>query len=95
MQLSFFNTIHLSGQPLKEAKEQCSLQEGRILDLMQIGQKMTPIEVWGHYCSLYPPCPVTSIRRAMTCLTDKGLLEKCEEMKEGIYGKPNHTWKKK
>lgn len=95
MQLTFFNTIHLSGEPLKQAKIQASFQEGRILDLMEKGAEMTPCEVWEAYNRYYPNVPLTSIRRAMTCLTEKGLLIKGEKMREGIYGKLNHTWIRK
>ena len=37
--------------------------------------------------------PITSIRRALTNLTDKGLLKKTNEMVMGKYGKKTHTWK--
>lgn len=95
IQLSFFNTIHLSGEELKEARESCSKQEERVLQLFQRYGAMTPFDVEYFYKNFWNHIPITSIRRAMTVLTDKGKLEKLNEMKEGNYGKPNHKWRLK
>ena len=40
-----------------------------------------------------PNSPITSIRRAMTNLTQAKLLIKTDHMVLGQYGKPVHTWK--
>ena len=37
--------------------------------------------------------PITSIRRALTNLTNAGVLEKTNKMVMGRYGKKTHTWK--
>jgi hypothetical protein len=37
-------------------------------------------------------CPITSIRRAMTNLSDNGKLEKTNEFVMGNYGKKEHLW---
>lgn len=91
--MSFFNTINLKGEELKVATQSCSKQEERILELMKNGIAKTPSEVWEKYNKTFSPVPITSIRRAMTCLTEKGKLEKLDEMKEGNYGKKNHKWR--
>ncbi len=46
---------------------------------------------------LYPDngTPLTSIRRAITVLTNKGLLQKTDEQISGVYGKPEYVWKYK
>lgn len=90
----FFNTINLSGNELKVKEEKCNQQEQRILDIMKVGQPVTPLEVSLFYDKLYPPAPITSIRRAMTCLTKKGYLRKLDEMKIEAYGSKNHYWEK-
>jgi len=90
----FFNTIMLYGPELQKAAADCSRQEQRILDLMAKDRNYTPFEIQSLYNRIYPPVPVTSIRRAMTCLTGRGLLRKCDEMRDGEFGKKNHTWKK-
>lgn len=93
MQLDFFNTIHLAGPELVSAKKQTGLQDERVLEIIRKGVKMTPFQVSSEYDKLYNPAPVTSIRRSMTVLTDRGKLEMCDEMVTEKYGKPNHYWK--
>jgi len=93
--ISFYNTINLTGPDLTAAREACNKQEQRILDLMAVGQLYTPFEVRGLYNRIYPACPITSIRRAMTNLTDKGYLIKSDKMKAGEFGKNNYCWIKK
>ena len=36
--------------------------------------------------------PITSIRRAMTNLTDDGMIVKTQETVKGVYGKNEHLW---
>lgn len=95
MQLEFFNTIDLKGTELLNAIDKAQHQERKVLDIMRVYKKLTPFEVSDIYNSLYPAAPVTSIRRSMTVLTDKGFLEMCDEMKKEVYGKPNHYWRLK
>jgi hypothetical protein len=93
MQLSFFNTINPKGEELTQARETLSKQEQRVLQIMRGKESMTPFEVIVTYNRWFKPIPITSIRRCMTVLTEKGRLEKLDEMKEGNYGKPNHKWR--
>ena len=89
----FFNTIHLSGTELKEAKEQTGLQDQRVLEIFRGYGELTPVDCWQAYCCRFPECPLTSIRRSITVLTGKGLLMKLDKMKPGRYGKKNYLWK--
>lgn len=93
MQLEFFNTIDLKGTELAEATNQAQKQDERVLRIFKLYRKMTPFECWNVYNLFFPEAPVTSIRRSMTVLTNKGFLEMCDEMKKEILGKPNHYWK--
>lgn len=93
MQLDFFNTVHLSGSVLQTAKEACTKQNARILEIMRSGEEFTPIEVWKEYQKIYGNVLLTSIRRGMTTLSDKGLLIMTDNIKDEEYGKPNHLWK--
>jgi hypothetical protein len=90
--MSFFNTIGLKGIDLLEATMQCGKQEYRVLCLMLGGQSYTPFDVHDIYEKCYARTPITSIRRAMTCLEKKGFIEKVG-MKNERYGKPNNTWR--
>jgi len=40
----------------------------------------------------FPAWPLTSIRRALTNLTTRGLLEKRAETITGLYGRREHLW---
>jgi hypothetical protein len=98
MQLNFFNTVELSGQPLLTAKQKAGKQDERIEIIMKDLKKATPFMVWEAYNKLYPEIPITSVRRSMTVLTrKKKVLEKLgkEEMKTERLGMKNHYWRVK
>lgn len=88
---TFYNTIHLKDESLEKEKSAAKTQERAILWIFfRHNAKMTPFEV---SALLGDPWPITSVRRAINTLTEQGLLEKCDEMRNGQYGKPNHTWR--
>ena len=92
----FYNTIGLSGKNYFKAVSNAKTQSERILTILKFKKvAMTPFEVLHEYQLYYPICPVTSIRRSLTNLTDEGLLEKTGTMAMGIYGMPNNKWKVK
>jgi Fe2+ or Zn2+ uptake regulation protein len=91
-QLDFFNTISLEGDELKEARKTVSKQNDRILLIMKSGRQLTPFDVHFEYEKRFKAAPITSIRRAMTTLTDCGKLKKLDQMVEAEYGKRNHLW---
>lgn len=95
LSISFFNTISLNKSDLKIAEDKSTEQEKRVLEIMKSKNPMTPIEVWKIYERRYGMILLTSVRRSMTCLTKGGKLEKLEEMKKELYGKPNFLWKRK
>jgi len=91
---AFHNTIGLKGETLAKAARDCVYQEDRVLNIFQMHRKeMTPFDVEYIYERVYSRIPITSIRRAMSNLTRDGKLIKGDNMKGGIYGKANHTWK--
>lgn len=90
----FYNTIHLEGQELAQAKEQTGLQDARVLGLFEFYDKsLTPFEVHELYQNAYGRVCITSVRRSITCLTDSGKLVKTSEMRQGGFGKKNYCWK--
>jgi Fe2+ or Zn2+ uptake regulation protein len=92
----FYNTIGLKGKNYHKAIQNAHTQSERILTILKFKKvAMTPFDVWHEYQKYYPPCPVTSIRRSLTNLTQQGFLEKSETMGMGIYGMPNNKWKSK
>ncbi len=93
-QLDFFNTVNLEGSEFSEAKEKALSQEEKIMQIMPYGYAMTPHEVHVLWKVKYKEVPITSIRRAMTNLSNKGKLEKTAQKRKGAYQMVNYTWKK-
>lgn len=90
----FYNTIHESGKQLSDSIKQATTQEEKVLRFFKTNPKklFTPFDI--KYVGLFEDnVPLTSIRRAITNLEGKGLLEKTEEKREGGYGKYNYCWK--
>jgi hypothetical protein len=77
---------------LLKMQSNCTPQESLILSIIS-KRKLTPFEVLEKYEKHNPRVPITSIRRAITNLTDRGLLEKTPNFKVERYGKTNHLWK--
>lgn len=94
----FFNTINLCCDDLVKAVSQCKKQENMIFNLFKLlpGRELTPFQVQTiliHSGFLHPKTPITSIRRAMTNLTEAGLLVKTDKTVKEEFGKLNHLWK--
>jgi hypothetical protein len=68
-------------------------QESRVLSIIkEKGLGMTPPEVHEDYEKLYDSVPLTSIRRALTKLTDHGYLNMTGEKRKGKYNRENFVW---
>jgi len=91
----YYNTTNLTGGNLAEAVGKAETQKDIILKFFQSHPDMefTPFDVQKH-CQLQD-APVTSIRRAITNLTDEGKLTKTSNVKKGLYGAMNFTWRLK
>ena len=89
----FYNTINSKGSELKTNNKKASNQNDVILDFFQRNWDKTfnPFEV--EEALGLDNTPTTSIRRAMTTLTDKGSLVKTDIQRLGRYGKLNFCWK--
>lgn len=88
----YYNTNGESGQELSTSHKKANKQELAVLSVFEsnVGEIYTPEEILRETGL---NCPLTSIRRAISDLTKKGLLEKTEHRKMGIYGKMVHTWR--
>ena len=89
--MSYYNTNNETGNTLTTSRTRVNVQEREIIAAFngRPGRKMTPFDVQddvGHHV------PITSIRRAITNLTSRGVLTKSETMKMGRHGKMNHCW---
>lgn len=90
---SFHNTINLQPDLFAAANASCLNQEERVANwfIANRGREYTPPEI-----ALYVfgnRVPLTSVRRAISNLTDRGLLVKTENKRPGLYGMDNSTWR--
>ena len=91
MHKDYFNTNDETGEVLKKSRFKASSQQVKILEYMSryFNELSTPWDIQMH---VLPDTPITSVRRALTNLTDAGLIFKTDYKKTGKYGKINHTW---
>ena len=89
---SYHNTNHLTGNDLAEAEKTCQTQEEKVLKVFASNPEkaLSPEQV--RQMAYLQNRPLTSIRRAITNLTEKGMLLKTNQMTIGMYGKPVHCW---
>ena len=88
----FHNTTESTQPELGKYREKVQSQEEQILSYMRY-----------YECSVSPSqarlsifldrCPITSVRRALTNLTDSGDLVKTEKQVKGPYGRPEFQWR--
>ena len=89
---NFFQTTPLDNNQIKTMRQRVDKQDDIVLLVFQKrpGIELTP---WDVLRLSDLNCPITSIRRSMTTLTAKGLLEKTGDTQEGAYGMPCHLWR--
>jgi len=90
---TYYNTNSEVGLELRTSKEKSFLQQNRILSYFQTFPQdtFTPEEVW--QAVFDPYVPLTSVRRAITNLTEVGKLVKTDVFKVSSFGKRCHCWK--
>lgn len=92
MKGDFYNTIDEEGEVLVKSREDVDKQEDLVLDFFRQHPRdsFIPPEVRD---AILPLAPITSVRRAITNLTQDDYLEKTEEQKLGLWGKMNYKWR--
>ena len=92
--MSYHNTTNQKGEILDNFKAKASVQDDIIMNWFKAnkGKEVSADDIW---INLFDTSvvPQTSIRRSITTLTGKGLLEKLDKQKMGIYGRPVYLWK--
>lgn len=95
----FYNTINLNHPQLLHVEFEAQVLEELIKKIFQANPRvaMSPSQVFKVVQEDFKKkYPLTSIRRAMTNLSDPGygrVLEKTDAFVMGLYGKPEHLWK--
>jgi hypothetical protein len=92
---SYHNSMPLRDEPTLEVYEKkAKTQDEMILEYMRDNKypSFTPCQVHRGVGQCWP---ITSVRRSITNLTRDGHLIMTEELRPGLYGHLNHTWKYK
>ena len=88
----YHNTTESTQPELKKYREKAKSQEERLLDFLKQEhcRRVNPSAAlkWVFNNAV----PITSVRRALTNLTDAGHLVKTDKQVEGPYGRPEFIW---
>lgn len=91
---AFYNTTGLTGDGLAQATTNARKQDVLVLTIFRGARgALTPSEVWRQGAENGSDWLLTSVRRSMNTLTREGLLEKCETLRDGPFGRGEHTWR--
>ena len=88
--MAFYETINQTDSALKESNKKTRKQEDLIFALFQ--KRNEPLSPSMVLSQSGLNCPITSIRRAISDLTNSGLLVKTDRQVRGMYNKPEHLW---
>lgn len=91
----FYNTIGLIGETLKQAREAGMKQKDIVLSAFEGNPNkfFSPSEIEKLTGFLGYNWPITSIRRAISDLTNEGkLIKSATANKTGSYGRPEYSW---
>ena len=91
--MTYVNTTESTGEELKIYRKKALTQEQRILEFLKQDptRPITPSAAvrWVFKDSV----PITSVRRALTELTNEGHLVKTEAQTRGPFGRPERIWR--
>lgn len=85
----YFQTTRLPPEELAKAIAAAADQTERVLAVFRARVALTPSQVHGY---LSGNAPITSVRRAITVLTDAGALVKTPAQLRGPWGAMEHVW---
>lgn len=88
--MTFYNTIGENLDELSNSIAKCKTQEAKILKCFHYYETSLSPSMVLNMTKLR--CPITSIRRAMTNLSNEGKLIKTDKKVKGLYGKQEHLW---
>lgn len=93
--MTYFNSTGMVGEDLKQAIVQAEHQDAAVLAIFNAkARPLAPSDVWRLCEAAGMQWPLTSVRRSISCLTEAGALQRTDTLKPGIYGKPEHQWRK-
>lgn len=89
----YFNTTHQTGGRIVRFRQKTQAQDLQILEFFESNPRdhYTPSDIL--LFVFENSCPITSVRRAITGLTNEGQLIKTDHQKDGPYGRPEYCWR--
>ncbi len=88
--MTFYNTIGENPNELTLSIAKAKTQEEKIMKCFHYYESSLSPSMVLNMTKLR--CPITSIRRAMTNLSNEGKLVKTDKKVKGLYGKQEHLW---
>lgn len=88
---SYYNTTRSAGRDLGDYERTAQGQELAVAEFYR--QRRTPASPSEVHRALATRAPLTSIRRAITNLTRRGVLEKLDDQVPGPYSRPEYLWR--
>lgn len=87
---AFFNTTRETNPTLATYRKKAAIQDNAILDIIdRLGGSAAPSTIWR---AMNKSCPITSVRRACTNLTNAGKLVKTDRKHQGEFGRNEYIW---
>ncbi len=89
--MNYYNTTNKQSEDLKESIKKAKSQRKKVLLFYKEFKELSASDVLKLY-----PCkntPLTSIRRAITNLSNEGKIYKTKQKKIGFYKEPEHIYK--
>jgi len=87
---AYFNTTSERGDTLRHHRGAAERQVDRVVEIFRARGALSPSQLMPHFG---PSVPLTSIRRAITVATTRGLLVKTTDRRVGSYGRKEHIWR--
>ena len=92
----YYNTTNLTNPELKIASKRTEKQSDVVLDIFERQEyPLSPSMVFDYAMNLGFEWPLTSVRRAISNLTNDGKLNKTTRKIRGIYGAKEYMWEVK
>ena len=94
--MTYFNTTLESGDRLVTYRNTAHTQQERIQAFFETASEFlyTPSQVL-EYVFMGENVPLTSVRRAISDLTEAGVLFKTGRKRVGAYGRPEYCWRRR
>ena len=91
--MAYYNTTSAKNSDLKIYREKAASQEDLILKFFRDQGPNCAFSPSYIQQQVLPSAPITSVRRAMSDLTDSNKLVKLDYKTKGVYGRLEHCWR--